>query len=1109
MEQNYGLRRRQSMFGRLSLVGFISSVLVLHSAAQTTNGQINGTVTDSSGAVVPQAELGLTNQGTSQLRTALTDSAGLYIVPQLPPGIYDITVKKQGFATENRPNVQLQVNQNATLNFSLKVSSSAETIQVTGAPPALNTTSATLSDVVGHEATVDLPLNGREFTQLALLTPGAAPIQDSQQAGFAVIQGAGGISPSVNGQRGEQNNFTMDGLLNNQLFTNIWAISPPPDALQEFNVQSHITDAQFAISSGANINIVTRSGTNDFHGSGWEFARNSVLDGRNFFDTKRLPYSQNQYGVFLGGPVILPHFHGKNNTWFAGYWEGFRSSQTLTYFGSTFTAAMRTGDFSPLLGSQVGIDSLGRPEYQNEIYDPATSRPDPVTPGAVLRDPFPGNIIPTSRLNPTAPIILQKYYPEPNLNVGAAVLPNYQFPGTTAIASDVTGIRIDHQFRNNDTLFGRYNRSNANNTTPEPLPGYLGVLLNYAQAVAAGYTHLFGASTILNLHYGYSNMNLNTSSQGGGTAFTSALGFTLNGNPDYGPSVNLSNGYSGVTQYNYPLGPQWASDYHGDLSKTIGHHTLGLGGMYYRVTSYDGGTNIVTGFTQNATSQGALAADTGMGPASFMLGLLDNISGYTGNLTETITANWYGAYLQDQWKASKKATVTAGLRYDYVAPPQPNKVIAGLNFYTGQFIVTGPVLPLFPKATGRSTYYNPQPLGFEPRFGVAYQATDRTVVRAAFAILDDHNNELVQQSQNIRLGWPTGASPNVTLLNRDLPTVYLSGLPPESSFINPLVPLIGQSADPNMRNPYSMEYNLGVEQQLPSSMVLKLDYVGSLSRHQYLQVTANTAPIPGPGSLASRGQPYLQYGGEAFTFETNAGNAGYNALQAELKKSLSSGLYFVASYTWSKSLDMESDPYGGSGVQNFYDLKADRGPSDFNLSQLFVFSGVYALPLGRGTPFLSSPNRFTRGLLGNWNVGTIISLHSGEALECSAGGDIANVGGGSQRCDRIGNPYAGPGFHKSYASWLNPASFTTIPYTFGTEGRNDLVGPSYNDVDFSAFKNFPVTERAKLQFRAEFFNLFNHTNFQNPTNNIQSSAFGGIFSSYFAREIQVAAKLTF
>ncbi len=1094
------------------LVTFVTIIIFyfsIHAAAQTTNGLMTGTVTDSSGAVIPGADVDVVNQGTGQHRTTVTDGTGSFTIPQLPPSTYKLSGKKQGFATTELANIQLEVNQSVTLNLVLKISSGTQTVEVTDAPPTLNTTSATVGDVIGHEETVDLPLNGREFTQLTLLTPGAAPVQDAQQSGFQVTQGAGGISPSVNGQRGEENNFTMDGVLNNQLFTNTWALSPPPDAIQEFNVQSHITDAQFSIASGANINVSTRSGTNTFHGSAWEFARNAALDASGFFSTTKLPYSQNQYGVYLGGPLVLPHLNSRKNTWFSGYWEGFRSSRTLTYFGSTFTSAMQAGDFSAVLGPQVGIDSLGRPEYQNEIYDPATSRPDPKNPSAVLRDPFPGNIIPKNRIDPTAPIILQKYYPAPNLNVAANVLPNYQFSGTTAVASDVFGIRLDHAFKNSDTVFGRYNRSNANNTTPEPLPGYLGVLLNFAQGVAAGYTHIFNPSTILNLHYGWSNMNLNTSSQGAGPAFTSALGFTLNDNPDYGPSVNISNGFSGVTQYNFPLGPQWASDYHADLSKTIGKHTLGIGGMYYRITSYDGATNITTSFTQNATSQGALASTTGYGPASFMLGLVDSIGGYTGNTNETITANWFGGYVQDQWKASRKLTITAGLRYDFVAPPTPDKVISGLDFYTGQFIVTGPVPPLFPKATGRNTYYTPQYNGVQPRFGAAYQVKDRTVFRAAFAVLDDHNNELVQQSQNIRLGWPSAASPTLTLQNRGLPTLFESSLPPVSAFIDPLKPLIGQSADPNMQNPYSMEYNLGVEEQLPSSMVLKVDYVGSLNRHQYLQVAANTAKVPGPGSLASRGQPYTQYGGTPFTFETNAGNASYNALQAELKKSMSFGLAFLASYTWSKSLDIESDPYGGSGVQNFYDLKNEKGPSDYNLPQLFVFSGIYTLPVGRGKQFLSNPNRLAQGLLGGWNVATITSYHSGLPFNCSAGGDIANVGGGSQRCNKTGNPYLGAGFKQSYQSWLDAASFMITPYTFGTERRNDLLGPSYMNVDFSLFKDLPLWRESKLQFRAESFNIFNHTNFSTPASSLQSSAFGKITSSSPGRDVQLAAKIIF
>ena len=1098
------------MFRKMCLVAVSIFFLVAQSPAQTTNGLMTGTITDASGAVVAGAQVNVTNQGTSELRTTVTDENGYYIVPQLPPGIYEISIKKQGFATVDRPNVQLQVNQNATLDFKLPVSSAAQTIQVTGAPPALNTTSATLGDVIGHSATVDLPLNGREFTQLTLLAPGAAPMQDGQQGAFTVTLGAGGISPSVDGQRGEENNFTMDGVLNNQLFTNVWAISPPPDALQEFNVQSHITDAQFAISSGANINIVTRSGTNTFHGSAWEFARNAALDAQQFPEVKRLPYSQNQYGVYLGGPVMLPGWNGRDNTWFSVYWEGFRSSQTLSYFGSTFTPAMTKGDFSALLGPQVGTDSLGRPEFQNEIYDPATSRPDPNHPGAVLRDPFPGNIIPVNRINPNATLILQRYFPSPNLNVAANVLPNIEFPGTNATASDVTGIRLDHRFRNNDTLFGRYNRSNATLTYPEqlPAPGFLnGAKNNYAQVYAIGYTHLFGTTTILNLHYGYSDMNLQLGDPPAGSAFNSALNFSLAGVGNaFGPTIGISNGYNGMSQINLPLGPQKASDYHADLSKVVGNHTFGVGGMFYHINSFNGVTAVILSFTQNATSQGALASTTGMGPASFLLGLPDSIGGYTGDLNEDMTANWYAGYAQDQWKATKKMTVTVGLRYDLVPPGNPHRVIGGLDFNTGQFIVTGPILPLFPKATAPKNYYYTQYNGFEPRFGVAYQASGRTVIRGAFAMLDDHNNTLVQQSQNLRLNWPVADYLSVALQNRDLPNLFFNHLPPESTFLSPLHPQAGQSANPRNAIPYSMEYNAGIEQQLSNSMVLDLDYVGSLSRHQYLQVTANTAKIPGPGPLASRGQPFPQYGGGPVAYETNAGSGSYNALQAELKKSLSSGLFFTASYTWSKSMDIQSDPYGAN-PQNFYDLNANWGPSDYNIAQMFVLSGVYALPVGRDKRYLFNPNRFVQALLGNWNVGSIITLDSGQMFDCAAGGDIANVGGGTQRCDEIGHPYAGTNFKQSIQKWVNPASFTTIPYTFGTERRNDLVGPPYKDVDLNAFKDFPLTGRTTLQLRGEFFNVFNHTNYGLPVNNFQSPAFGEILGANPPREIQFAAKV--
>ena len=1103
------------MFRKLSWVAVGIFFLVLHSQAQTTNGLITGTITDTSGAVVAGAQVNVTNQGTSELRTTTTDSNGYYIVPQLPPGIYDISIKKQGFATENRANVQLQVNQNAALDFKLTVSSTAQTIQVTGAPPPLNTTSATIGTVVNRSTIVDMPLNGRDFTQLTLLTPGAAPIEAGQQSAFIISIGAGGISPSVNGQRPRNNNFTMDGVLNNETFINAWAISPPPDAMQEFNVQSHITDAQFSISSGANINVVTRSGTNNFHGALWEFLRNNALDAHQYPDTSNLPFRMNQYGVYFGGPVRLPHFNGKNNTWFSVYWEGFRSSTSIRELSSTLTPAMTTGDFSALLGAQTGIDDLGRPIYQNEIYDPATSRPDPIHPNLTIRDPFPGNIIPPNRINPDAPIILQKYYPAPNLNVAANVLPNYAFAGVTAIASDSTGIRLDHHFGNSDTIFGRYNRSDITRTSPTGLPSVALAAVNYARQVALGYTHAFGANTLLNARYGYTDVdvfNLNTAA---GEPFVTALNLAQWAPPQLGiwlsPSIGIANGYTGVSQTAVITGPQSSSDYHADMTKIMGNNTLGVGGMFYRINSNSGGFGTNIDFPQNATSLNGAATSTGMGPASLLLGLPGSYQVTGGNIHMAMTVNWYGGYVQDLWQASKKLAITAGLRYDFVSPPNYSKTISAMDITNGQFLITQPSTPfspLYPKAVGSSHLFYPQYNGFQPRFGISYQITNRTVLQGAFAVMDDHNNTTVQLYANPRVSWPSAVQTRISNLNQRLPTTYINNLPPETTFLNPNTSYVSYGFEPHNRIAYSTEYNAGIERQLSHSFVMDLDYVGSQSHNELLQATGNTAKVPGPGSLASRGQPYPQYGGP-FPFDSDSGPASYNALQAKLQKSLSSGLYFLASYTWSKSLDITSDAYAAA-PENIYNLHADWGPSDFDLRQIFVLSGVYALPIGRGKRLLSTPNGFVQTIAGNWSVGGILSMHSGGPFDVTASGDVANVGGGTQRANEIGNPYSAPAFHQSRNEWVNTSAFANpAQYTFGNESRNNLVGPPYKDVDINAYKDIPLPKGVTLQFRSEFFNIFNHTNYGLPVNNVISPAFGEILNAGPPREIQFALKILF
>ena len=1099
------------MLRKLGLVIVLIACLPTGLRAQTTNGIVTGTVTDTTGAVVPGAQLNVVNRNTGQERTAISDASGLYVVPQLPPGVYTLLAKKEGFASVKQDNIQLLVNQSLTIDLKFSVASTAETIEVTTAPPMLNTTSSTLSDVIEHQETVDLPLNGREFTQLALLTPGAAPQEGGQQSGFTVALGSGGISPAISGQRANQNNFTIDGVLNNDIYTNVWSISPPPDAIEEFNVQGHITDAQFAISSGSNINLVTRSGTNQFHGDVWEFLRNDVLDAQTYPDTTRLVYRQNQYGVYLGGPII------RKNTWFSGYWEGYRYSRAGTQLGATLTPNEIAGDFSGEEGTTpIGTDSLGRPEYANEIYDPSTSRDDPAHSGEFLRDPFPNNTIPSNRLSAASQAFAARFYPKPNLNVAEGVLPNIETSVPTIIKSDIFGFRLDHQFTANDNAFGRFNRSNQNQTSPLNFNTSTTVIHNYAQVAALGYTHSFDPKTILNFRYGYGWQNNFVNYGQSDPGLVSAMGLTaqipLHAGEVFAPNLGLGNGYSGISNFAIPLGPIQTMDYHLDLSKVMGNHTLGAGGMYYHIRSFDDGWGISAGFSSAGTAQdGITANNTGFAPASFMLGTLDSYSPWVGATGSDQTSNWYGWYAQDQWQVTRDLVLTAGIRWDYVSPANYHRIESGLDMATGKVCITGAVPPQFPMATCPSGYFYSQYNGWEPRFGLTYRATKRTVVHSAAAILDDHNNTLIQENQNIRLSWPDAAEPSYNSLDIGLPdSAYWSALPTAASLLGSSNPFsIGYGANPHNKIPYSIEYNLGVEQQLQEHLTLKADYVGSVGRHGYLDMSANTAPTPGPGAIQPRAL-YPQYG--IFSYSLNEMPSSYNGLQVELNKQMSSGLSFKTSYTWSKSLDWQSDPYSGGPV-DFYNVRADWGPSDYNRPQMFVFSGLYQLPVGKGKRYLSSANALAENVLGGWSIGSIITLDSGAPTNAFANGDVANTGWGSQRAQRTGtNPYSSSGGGgKALKQWLNPAAFTQpAAFTRGNESRNDLHNPSYKNVDFNANKNFPLFETVKLVFKAEMFNIFNHTNYGTPSNTVNNSGFGQILSSNGqGRLVQFALKVQF
>jgi hypothetical protein len=374
-------------------------------------------------------------------------------------------------------------------------------------------------------------------------------------------------------------------------------------------------------------------------------------------------------------------------------------------------------------------------------------------------------------------------------------------------------------------------------------------------------------------------------------------------------------------------------------------------------------------------------------------------------------------------------------------------------------------------------------------------------------MFDDHNNVLIQESQDPRISWPQGYGVSVSTLNRGVPDTSFDNLPLASSFLDPLQPKVAFTANPRNKIPYAMEYNAGVQQQLTNSLVLSVDYVGSGGRHLFIQPQINTALIPGPGSLQSRGQRFSQYAGGSISNSTNIGTSSYNSLQAKLEKTLSSGLTFLGAYTWSKSLDIQSEGQSGS-IQTEYNLHQEWGPSDFNREHLVTLSGTYALPFGKGKTHLSSANGVTQAILGNWNMGGIYTYVSGAPFRIVAGGDIANVGGGSQRAQVVGDPLSG--FTQSRLEWFNTSAFA-LPanYTFGNEGRNNMVGPGQSNVDLIAFKDFPITETSKIQFRGEFFNAANHARFGLPNNNVQSTSFGQITTAGAPRDIQLALKFLF
>ncbi len=1073
---------------------FIQSVLFLALTipvwAQNA-ATILGRVTDASGAVLPGTKVTARNLSTSLERTTVTSDTGDFEIPFLPvSGKYKLTAAKDGFQTQELSGIVLQVDQRARLDVSMKIGNVSEKIQVEDSVPIVNTESGSIGQVISNKKIVDLPLNGRNFVQLTALLPSAI-VGTSGTVGSSVV--------SVSGGRQSKTEFLLDGIsINEQLFDGV-ALRPSVDAILEFKVQANSFSAEYG-RGNAVVNATIKSGTNEVHGTLFEFMRNDKLDARNFFLAKKAPYRQNQFGFAIGGPVMLPKFSGKDKSFFFLNYEGTRTRQGRSSNVLVPSDAFRKGDFSAL----------------------ATSIKDPLS-----GIPFPGNIIPQSRINP-ATAYYQQFIPGQNTATGtfayAAPFINDQNQGNA---------RYDHIFSTSDSMAVRYSINHLEAFNPGTYPQNGGSNQRQrVQNLVASETHIFSPTIVNELRLGYTRMHNANLNQGLGTNYTGQSGIggfelTSQNFPGF-PNLGIT-GFQGIAGNAYqPLvNPTNMFELVDGVSLIRGAHTIKFGTdiRNYRLTS-----------TNSANSRGAFSFTgtyTGNGYADYLTGFPTSGSrSFPRNLFGLYETR-YHFYVQDDWKLARNLTLNVGLRYELNL--QPTAMLgqsARFNFQTQVWEVStfnGQIntisqqvaqfaYPRFASQIVKATdvglpnklLYN-QYNNWAPRLGLAWRpfGGNKTVIRSGagiFYLLTSGNNAV--SAPIINVPFIVDESKQQATVN-GFPTLSVQNFFPafssNASFATPLT----FGFQPHMKTPTMYQWNFAIQRELTKDLSLEVAYVGNKGTFLEYALPVNL-PMVSSTDLRPfqqrRPNPALGTG----SYYDNRNNSNYNALEMKLEERFSHGLNFLMAYAWSKSIDgSTNDQGGGDGADNPFNLASMRGRSNLDVGQRFVFSGGWEIPVGKGRAFMSSMTRTADAVIGGWQLGGILTLQGGFPFTPSMSSDPANVGFAyARRPDVIGT---GKVDSCTAQRCFNIADFRVpAPYTIGNAGRNILRGPGLANLDFSIFKNFNFTERFYLQFRAEAFNAFNHTQLNNPNTNIELPASGGrIFSAKDARIGQFALKLYF
>jgi outer membrane receptor protein involved in Fe transport len=1092
-------QEEEFMQGISKLVGLcLFAVAAVTVNAQVDTATIVGTVQDSSGAVVPGAAVTATEVNTNIKTSTHADASGNYAITPLKVGNYSVSVEAQGFKKETRGGVVLQVQDRLRVDFTLQVGSLAEAVNIEAEIPVVQTETSSLGDVVTSRQVTDLPLNGRDFTQLATLTTGVIKITESSgniNGATSQSNGNAGGAFAVNGTRGNLNNFMLDGIDNNSNDNAGEILDTNVDAIQEFKIQTSDYSAEFGRSGGAVINATIKSGTNQFHGTGFDFLRNDDLDARNFFEPAgqpKAPFRQNQFGGTLGGPIR------RNKTFFFMDYQGTRAGTSNPDISTVPTLAEIGGNFS-------GVST---------IFDPNSTQ---MVNGNVVRTPFPGNIIPSDRFDPIAHNVAQ-LYPAPN--VPGALANNYVVDAMGHLQIDQMDARVDHSISDRQQIFARFSLSQQDRFVQPPLPGLAdggnygtGNYLDGTRGAAVGYTFTISPSMVNEFRAGFNRAHYidNKPAYGqnypaaglavpgvpgsdavNGLTLFSPAPYTTLGEPGFTPTTSTSQEF----QYGDTL-----SIVHGKHSIKVGTELRWSQFNLFQIGYPRGYFSFAGLFTADSPSSGD---GTGNGLADMLLGLPNGSQistlTYFGNRQQT-----YSGFVQDDYKLSRKLTLNLGLRYDYTTPvTEAHNQQANFDFATGQ------VMPAGVNGVSAGTVVTDKD-DFSPRVGLAYNPLKNTVIRAGYGRFFSY--------QEIRTGDPLQLAYNLPFFyqvndpsDSITPVLTVSGGFPKlnpSQAVDAGVTMSGSGVGSHLHAPVLDEWNFNIQQQLPGNILFETAYVGSKSTHLQVLLDPNQDPTPGPGPIQPR-RPYPQYSG--FTDIVDRGNSNFDALELKAEKRLSQGLMFLSSFTFSKSMNDQPEICCNSPwPQNSYDVAAERGPSDFDQKFRWVSSFDYQLPFGKGQRFINS-NRVADLALGGWHLGGIVTLHTGFYFS-PAMYDPSNTGSmGFTRTDRVCNGNL-PAGQRTVNDWFDLACFPLpTTYTFGDSGKNVLIGPGMIEGDMSLRKYFQLSERFPLEFRAEFFNIANHPIFGIPGNYIPAGpGNAGTITSTAAtqREIQLALKLHF